>query len=216
MNRFTPQEALVPHERMESLQVTIVGIGAIGRQVALQLTSIGVRHLQLIDFDTVDVTNVTTQGYQCAEIGELKAVALQRQLVQVDPKVQVEVVSDRYRPKYRTGEAVFCCVDSIAARAAIWNAVWEGVRFWADGRMQGEVVRVLALDGNDEEQCRAYRQTLFPQAEAHTGSCTSRSTVYAASIAAGLMVHQFCRWLRQITPDSSLMLNLLASELVVE
>ena len=42
-----------------------------------------------------------------------------------------------------TGEAIFCCVDSITARAAIWRSLKDRCRFWADGRMLGEVLRVL-------------------------------------------------------------------------
>ena len=59
---------------------------------------------------------------------------------------------------------------------------------------------------------RVTPRTLFPQAEATRGSCTSRSTIYAASIAAGLMVHQFTRWLRGLPADNDTLINLLASE----
>jgi hypothetical protein len=59
-----------------------------------------------------------------------------------------------------------------------------------------------------------YPTTLFNQAEAQQGGCTARSTIYAASIAAGLMVHQFTRWLRDLPVDRDLTLNLLAGELV--
>ena len=52
-------------------------------------------------------------------------------------------------------------------------------------------------------------------ARAQRGSCTSRSTIYAASIAAGIMVHQFTRWLRNIPVDNDTTLNLLAGELTV-
>ena len=42
--------------------------------------------------------------------------------------------------------------------------------------------------------------------------CTARATIYAASIAAGLMVHQFTRWLRDMPVDRDASLNLLAGE----
>ena len=77
----------------------------------------------------------------------------------------------------------------------------------------GEVIRVLAVA--DEASRKHYADTLFPQAEAQQGSCTSRSTFYAASIAAGLMVHQFTRWLRDIPVDHDTSLNLLAGEWTV-
>jgi sulfur carrier protein ThiS adenylyltransferase len=60
-----------------------------------------------------------------------------------------------------------------------------------------------------------YPSTLFAQAEAHVGRCTARSTIYAATIAAGLMVHQFTRCLRGIPVDRDTSLNLLAGEWTV-
>jgi len=45
--------------------------------------------------------------------------------------------------------------------------------------------------------------------------CESGSTIYTASIAAGLMLHQFTRWLRAVPVDADLTFNLLASEIAV-
>jgi len=39
--RFARQEGLVPRDRLEELSVSVIGVGAIGRQVALQLASLG-------------------------------------------------------------------------------------------------------------------------------------------------------------------------------
>ena len=63
---------------------------------------------------------------------------------------------------------------------------------------------------------RRYAETLFPESEAQAGRCTARSTIYAASICAGLMVHQFTRWLRDLPLDVDCSLNLLAGELMLQ
>src|SRR5262245_4508807 len=76
-SRFERQEDLVPQARLADLAVTVIGVGAIGRQVALQLAAIGVEHLQLIDFDTVELTNTVTQGYFQDDIGLDKVEATQ-------------------------------------------------------------------------------------------------------------------------------------------
>jgi len=108
------------------------------------------------------------------------------------------------------GDAAFCAVDSIDARAAIWRSSHSRCRFWCDGRMMSEVIRVLAVA--DQQGRDYYPTTLFAQSEAQSGRCTARSTIYAASIAAGLMVHQFTRWLRGMPVDRDTVLNLLAGE----
>jgi molybdopterin-synthase adenylyltransferase len=60
-----------------------------------------------------------------------------------------------------------------------------------------------------------YPSTLFDESRAYAGSCTAKSTVYAASIAAGLMLGQFTKWLRGLPLERDLLLNLLSAELTV-
>lgn len=209
-NRFQRQEDLVPRDRLADVKATVIGVGAIGRQVVIQLAAIGVPRLQLVDFDVVDLSNVTTQGYWASDLGRPKVEATAAAIRQLDPAIAVECVQDRYRPRMEIGQAVLCCVDSIEARAAIWRSAGARCRFWADGRMLSEVIRVLAVGdsiGRDH-----YPTTLFAQAEAQAGRCAAHSTIYAANIAAGMMVHQFTRWLRGMPVDRDTSLNLLAGE----
>lgn len=69
------------------------------------------------------------------------------------------------------------------------------------------VIRVLCVAGDKGQD--HYPRTLFPSSQAQVGSCTSRSMHHAALIAAGLMLHQFTRWLRDIPVDEDVLLNLL-------
>jgi molybdopterin-synthase adenylyltransferase len=212
-NRFARQEELVPRAIIDNLQVTVIGVGAIGRQIALQLAAMGAKRLQLIDFDRVEWTNVTTQGYLARDVGQSKVNAAACAIREIEPAIELALVYDRYRPKLKLGEAVFCCVDSISARAAIWRSAGTVCRFWCDGRMLGEVIRVLSVaDGAGRSH---YAGSLFHQSEAQVGRCRARGTIYTASIAAGLMLHQFARWLRQQPIDPDVSLNLMASELVL-
>lgn len=212
-DRFARQADLVPLTRLRDMLVTVIGVGAIGRQVALQLAAIGAARLQLIDFDNVEATNVTTQGYFDSDIGQPKVAATMEAVQRLEPAAEVLPVLDRYRPKLEIGEAVFCCVDSISARAAIWRSAHHDCQFWCDGRMLAEVMRVPTA--TDPDSRRHYPTTLFEQTEAEPGRCTARSTIYTANIAAGLMLHQFARWLRGQPVDRDVSLNLLASELSV-
>ena len=79
--------------------------------------------------------------------------------------------------------------------------------------MLGETIRVISV--SEDTGRSSYPTTLFRQSEAQTGACAARSTIYSASVAAGLMLHQFTRWLRNQPIDTDLSLNLLASEMTV-
>ena len=94
-DRFLRQQDLVPQDRLQLLTAAVIGVGAIGRQVAIQLAALGVRRLQLIDFDTVEPTNVTTQGYFHADLGRPKVDATAGLLVADRPD---PARRDRQRP----------------------------------------------------------------------------------------------------------------------
>jgi sulfur carrier protein ThiS adenylyltransferase len=216
-DRDVRQRALVPPEHLARCDAIVIGVGAIGRQAALQLAALGMPRLTLFDADMVQPENLAVQGYWPDNLHQPKVHATAELCRRIQPEIDVNSVAERFqrssaRRYAAAGErVVFCCVDHIATRRMIWEAVRATVQFFVDGRMSAEVVRVLAsqqpaTDGD-------YVQTLFTAEEAYVGACTARSTIYTASIAAGLMVHQFARWLRGLAVDQDLTLNLLAAEL---
>ena len=50
---------------------------------------------------------------------------------------------------------------------------------------------------------------------AYQGSCTAKTTIYCANVAAGLMLAQFTKWLRGLPIEPDIALNLLSAELTV-
>jgi sulfur carrier protein ThiS adenylyltransferase len=211
--RFSRQQDLVPIERLAACRATVVGVGAIGRQVALQLAAMGLPWLQLVDFDLVEMSNLASQGYLEKDLSWPKVTATAKLCREIDRRLEVLEVQDRFRRGMETGDVLFCCVDSIEIRRIIWKAVEMKVKFFVDGRMSAEVVRVLAV--GDPAGRKRYSETLFPQAEAYGGSCTARTTIYAANVAAGLMIAQFAKWLRRLPVELDVQMNLLTAELIV-
>ena len=210
-DRYTRQRDIVPADRLTDLTVTVVGVGAVGRQVALQLAAIGVHQMQMVDFDHVEVENLAPQGFLESDLGRLKVEATADLARQINSDLDVQVVPERFRRSLDVGDALVNCVDSIETRRHIWQAVRDCVRFYADTRMSAEVVRVLvAADVAGREH---YPGTLFAAGEAHAGACTAKSTIYTANIAAGLAVGQFTKWLRGLPVDADVTLNILTSEL---
>jgi sulfur carrier protein ThiS adenylyltransferase len=199
-------------------------VGAIGRQVALQLAAVGVAAMELVDHDIVGVENLATQSYRPADVGRPKVLATADDCRSIHPAIELAAHPERFRRSmarelaaFRDPAAkavVFCCVDSMEARRLVWESVRDRAAFWADGRMAAEVVRVLASP--DPPADESYPATIFGDDRAYAGgSCTAKSTVYTGSIAAGLMLTQFTRWLRGLPVDRDLLLNLLAAEMAV-
>lgn len=211
--RYSRQRDIVPPERLAECKATVIGIGAIGRQVALQLTAMGMPWLQLVDFDRVEESNLASQGYLEQDIERPKVEATGALCRRINSRLALHTVNDRFRRSLEIGNAVFCCVDRIEIRRAIWDAVKDGVSFFADGRMSAEVLRVLTVC--DSRSREYYPSTLFSAAEAYAGPCTAKTTIYCANIAAGTMLAQFTKYLRNLPMDPDIQLNLLTSEMSV-
>ena len=209
--RYSRQRDIVPAERIADCKATVIGVGAIGRQVALQLTAIGIPWLQLVDHDTVEISNLASQGYLETDMGKLKVNATLELCRSINTASQIHAVPDRFRRSMEIGNVVFCCVDRIDVRRLIWESVKDKVSFFADGRMTSEVLRILSA--YDDESREHYPATLFQPDEAFVGPCTAKTTIYCANIAAGLMVAQFTKYLRQLPIEADIQFNLLASEI---
>ncbi|MCY2927953.1 MAG: ThiF family adenylyltransferase [Planctomycetota bacterium] len=211
--RYSRQRDIVPPDRIAACRATVIGVGAIGRQVALQLAAVGVSWLQLIDFDVVEASNLSSQGYLEADLGRAKVEATGDLCRRIQGGQQLHLVNDRFRRSMEIGDVIFTCVDKIEIRRTIWDSVKDRVQFFTDGRMSAEVLRVLtACDAPGRQH---YPTTLFTAGEAYVGACTARSTVFCANIAAGLMVAQFAKFLRRLPVDVDIQFNLLAGELTV-
>ena len=211
--RFSRQRDIIPTERIAGCKATVIGVGAIGRQVALQLTTMGISWLQLIDHDTVERSNLASQAYLEGDMGQSKVNATLDLCRKINTATQIQTVPERFRRSMAIGNVVFCTVDKIAVRRLIWESVKDKVSFFVDGRMSAEVLGVLtACDIKSREH---YPTTLFNADEAFVGSCTAKTTIYCANIAAGLMLAQFTKYLRQLPVDADIQFNLLTSELTV-
>ena len=221
-NRGVRQREIVPPAELASCHALVVGVGAIGRQVAIQLAAVGVPAIDLVDDDMVGVENLAPQAYWPADVGRPKVEATADLCRHIHPGLAVTPYARRFRRSsvrdmacfWGGGArrlAVFACVDSIATRGLVWETVRGRSAYWTDGRMSAEVVRVLASARPPADAY--YATTLFAPRQAYAGSCTARSTVYTASIAAGLMLSAFTRRLRGLPVERDLTLNLLSAEL---
>ncbi len=211
--RYSRQQDIVPAERLAACKASVIGVGAIGRQVALQLVAMGIPWLQMVDFDVVETSNLASQGYLENDLGKPKVEATAGLCRQINSSAKILPIPERFRRSMDAGNVVFCAVDSIDTRRLIWDTVKDRVNCFCDGRMTAETLRILTAC--DAESRNRYPTTLFRTDEAFTGPCTAKTTIYCANIAAGFMVAQFTKYLRLLPVDCDIQLNLLASELSV-
>jgi tRNA A37 threonylcarbamoyladenosine dehydratase len=96
MERFTRTRCFLGEEKFNLLErsmVTIVGLGAVGGYAAEGLARAGVGKLRLIDFDTIQKSNINRQILALENnIGELKVEAAKQRIAQINPRCRVEAL----------------------------------------------------------------------------------------------------------------------------
>ena len=69
--------------------VGIAGCGGLGSNCAVALARVGIGHLVIADFDSIDVSNLNRQYFFLDQVGEKKAYALRDNIVKINPEVKV-------------------------------------------------------------------------------------------------------------------------------
>lgn len=82
-------------QRLRQARVAVAGLGGLGSNVAVMLARSGVGHLFLVDFDSVEVTNLNRQAYGVRHLGRKKTEALREILLEINPYLDITVLCER-------------------------------------------------------------------------------------------------------------------------
>ena len=82
-------------EKLSNAAVAICGLGGLGSNIAVALARAGVGELLLLDFDTVDMSNLNRQQYFPDQLGQPKAHALKETLLRIAPYCRIRAQSVR-------------------------------------------------------------------------------------------------------------------------
>jgi adenylyltransferase/sulfurtransferase len=82
--------------KLSTARVLMIGIGGLGCPAAMSLARAGLGFLRIVDFDTVDASNLQRQTlFNASDIGQPKVDAAARSLRAINPWLVVETVNDR-------------------------------------------------------------------------------------------------------------------------
>ena len=79
-------------EKLKEAKVCILGLGGLGSNVAVLLARSGIGYLKLVDFDTVEASNLNRQQYRISHIGIKKTEAMKSIIKEINPFVETEVL----------------------------------------------------------------------------------------------------------------------------
>ncbi|MBC7592597.1 MAG: adenylyltransferase/sulfurtransferase MoeZ [Kineosporiaceae bacterium] len=91
-----PDIGMTGQKRMKNAKVLVIGAGGLGSPALLYLAAAGVGTLGIIDFDTVDESNLQRQViHGQSDIGKSKAVSAAESVAEINPLVKVILHEER-------------------------------------------------------------------------------------------------------------------------
>src|SRR3954468_689151 len=86
-----PEMGIEGQKRLKASSVLLIGTGGLGSPLALYLTAAGVGRIGLVDYDTVDETNLQRQiihGYSTVGVSKIESAA--KRMRDLNPSVQID------------------------------------------------------------------------------------------------------------------------------
>ena len=87
-----PEFNIEGQKKLKASSVLVIGSGGLGSPLLLYLAAAGVGRIGIVDFDTVDASNLQRQVlFGVEDVGVSKAVAAEKRLASLNPHITIEV-----------------------------------------------------------------------------------------------------------------------------
>ncbi|WP_028920379.1 molybdopterin-synthase adenylyltransferase MoeB [Pseudoxanthomonas suwonensis] len=164
-----PEVGVEGQRRLEGSRVLVVGAGGLGSPAAFYLAAAGVGHLRLVDDDVVDRSNLQRQILHVEDtIGVRKVESARQRLSALNPRVEIEAVSERVSSANVEAllegvDVVLDGSDNFPLRYLLNDACVKLGKPLVYGAVQRFVGQASVFDaGRARGQCPCYR-CLFPE-----------------------------------------------------
>lgn len=126
---FQRSELLLGGEAMSRIaekRVILFGVGGVGSWCAESLVRSGIKHLTIVDFDRVDVTNVNRQLMATTKtVGQVKVDALKERLLDINPSAEITALQQMFTTEtadsfhLETYDYIIDAIDSLKDKALL-------------------------------------------------------------------------------------------------
>lgn len=116
-------------KRLEQANVAVFGIGGVGGFAAEALARSGVGGLELIDHDTVSVSNINRQLVALhSTVGKYKVDVMKERILDINPQIRVQAHKCFYLPEtadrfdFKKFDYVVDCIDTVTGKLQLIEA----------------------------------------------------------------------------------------------
>lgn len=189
--------------------VHIIGLGATGSWLALQLAKLGLKEVTLWDYDMVEEHNIPNQAYGIPHMGFSKAKSLQA-LIHFDTGTSFTIRETEFIDQ-RVSGIVFLMVDTMKARKDIWEnsiKMRTSIPLLVEPRMGLSASRVYNVEPTNLLHIKKYEDCWYSDDEAEVSSCgTSVSVVTTAMTTASWCARQLINFHNKVEMDNEILID---------
>ncbi len=169
-----PEIGIDGQQRLLESKVLLMGVGGLGSPIAMYLAAAGVGEITLVDFDSVDLSNLQRQIiHRITSIGNLKTDSAKQTILSLNPDCRINTISklldeESMQHQIRVHDVVIDATDNFTTRFMInkfcvlektplvsGDAIrWEGQISTFTNQPQTPCYNCLyGQDGEDDESC---------------------------------------------------------------
>ncbi len=180
-------------------RVDVLGGGAVGSRVLLELVGLGVSNLHVWDFDIVEKHNLPNQAFFLKHVGMPKVEALQ-DLAEMKTGARIHAHNQKIIGTEPFGRVIFLMVDSMASRNALFDQCMKlnlgGTRLIIEARMTENHGELHAIHPGKPHEVKGWKAfSDYTDEEGVVSACgASVSVGPTAGLVAMLAMWQFLRW----------------------
>lgn len=139
-------------DKLANAKVAVFGCGALGNEVLKNLALLGVGHIWVVDYDTIEIHNLTRSVlFRQTDIGRHKAEVVAERVKELNPDTQVYPIIGKLEYAFGRGllremNVAFGCLDSVGARREINKRCYFAGIPWIDGGISHQSGGVALFD----------------------------------------------------------------------
>jgi len=209
MNLSRHLEVFNPTDCVSSIH--IIGLGATGANIGVQLVKLGIEELHVYDFDDVEEHNIANQVYNRYHVGTYKTVSFIDIVGRINPNCKIKSFNERVtkkiiREKILSG-IIFLCVDSMGTRKELMEEFCMGLSIPSliiDTRMGKDKGSIFSISQSDYQFWKENSQ--YGDADSEVSACGTSISVYpTANTIASIAVWQFIKKVNGKTPEKKVL-----------
>lgn len=131
-------------DKVKNARVLVAGAGALGNEVVKDLALFGVGHIYVVDFDRIEISNLTRSVMfreEDAYSHSYKADIVAKRAMEINPQIKViPIIGNLFSEVgfgiYRMVDVVIGCLDSRIARYQLNRLCMRAGKTWVDGSIE--------------------------------------------------------------------------------